>query len=681
MCGIFGVAIRSGSGFEKTFVVKCVRELALLAAARGRDSSGFAFRGGVSGSIDIFKGDVPIGELLKNRDLKERIDALANSYREPSGQSAAVIGHSRLVTNGSQLRNDNNQPVAKDGVVGILNGIIVNDYDLWNRHPEIQQSYDVDTEVMLALIRYYIKSGWSLEAAISRTINEVIGMISAAFLFDDSDDLALTTSNGSLYSLTDESSFFAFASEEYFLRTLARRAGISEMGRFLVQKIPPLTGMILNLDSYQLRSFSYSNEPKKDAASDASESRSAIRIGTITRQHERRELILDPAEIAADPIAEVEKALLEYNVEPIAALRRCTRCILPETFPFIEFDEHGVCNYCRNYKIRNDPKPLEELLELVKPYRSSDGSPDCLVPYSGGRDSTFTLHFVKRVLGMNPIAFTYDWGMVNDLARRNTARVCGKLGVEHIFRAADLWWKRENVRRNILAWLRKPHLGMVPMFMAGDKYFYYYTHQIKKQTGLRLNIWGINPLENTEFKVGFLGVPPDHDKRHIYSLSAQRQVKLFAHMGRIVAANPRYLNRSVWNSAGGFLWRSVLPKRDYAHLFDYHRWDECEIESVLEEYDWEHAIDTRGTWRIGDATAPFYNYIYCTVAGFTEHDTFRSNQIREGMMDRKEALELLVEENRPRYPSLKWYMSILGLDFASTIKTINAIPKLYKADQ
>jgi hypothetical protein len=148
-------------------------------------------------------------------------------------------------------------------------------------------------------------------------------------------------------------------------------------------------------------------------------------------------------------------------------------------------------------------------------------------------------------------------------------------------------------------------------------------------------------------------------------------------MAGIFARNLRYLNRSLWNSAGGFVWRSVLPKRDYFHLFDFHRWDEPELETVLEEYDWEHAIDTPGTWRIGDATAPFYNYIYCTVAGFSEHDTFRSNQIREGMISREEAMRLLVVENRPRYPSLKWYTSILGLDFSDTIKTINAIPKLY----
>jgi hypothetical protein len=269
--------------------------------------------------------------------------------------------------------------------------------------------------------------------------------------------------------------------------------------------------------------------------------------------------------------------------------------------------------------------------------------------------------------------------MVTDLARRNIARVCGKLGVENILVSADIAWKRENIRKNILAWLRKPNLGMIPLFMAGDKYFYYYADQVKKQTGIKLNIWGINPLENTDFKVGFLGVPPDHQKKRIYSLSAKRQLKLFRGVGESILGNPGYLNRSVWDTLGSFISRSIIPHRDYYHMYDYVRWDEQEIEKlVLQEYHWETAIDTRTTWRIGDGTAAFYNYIYYTVAGFSEYDTFRSNQIREGMLNREEGMLRVMEENRPRYPSIKWYTDIVGLDFTETIKRINAVPKLYR---
>jgi len=328
--------------------------------------------------------------------------------------------------------------------------------------------------------------------------------------------------------------------------------------------------------------------------------------------------------------------------------------------------------------IKNQPKPIDELCRIVAPYRRKDGRHDCIIPYSGGRDSTHTLHVAKNVLKLNPIAFTYDWGMVNDLARRNIARVCGKLKVENIIVAADISWKRENIRKNILAWLKRPDVGMIPLFMAGDKFFFYFTDQVKKRTGIRLNIWGINPLENTDFKVGFLGVPPDHEKERIYSLSAGRKGRLIWNIGKRFIANTAYLNGSLLDTFGSFVSRSIVPHRDYYHLYDYYRWDEEEVERLVrEEYQWETAIDTRTTWRIGDGTAAFYNYIYYTVAGFSEYDTFRSNQIREGALSRDQGLRLIEDENRARYASIKWYTEIVGIDFELAIKTINAIPKLY----
>ncbi len=64
------------------------------------------------------------------------------------------------------------------------------------------------------------------------------------------------------------------------------------------------------------------------------------------------------------------------------------------------------------------------------------------------------------------------------------------------------------------------------------------------------------------------------------------------------------------------------------------------------------------------------------MAGFTEHDTFRSNQIREGDLTREEALEMVMEENIPRYPNIKWYLDALGMDFKEVILAINSIKKI-----
>ena len=66
------------------------------------------------------------------------------------------------------------------------------------------------------------------------------------------------------------------------------------------------------------------------------------------------------------------------------------------------------------------------------------------------------------------------------------------------------------------------------------------------------------------------------------------------------------------------------------------------------------------------------------MAGFSEYDSFRSNQIREGVLSREKGLELIKKENIPRYENIRWYLDIIGLDFETTIKVINNIPKLYR---
>ena len=67
---------------------------------------------------------------------------------------------------------------------------------------------------------------------------------------------------------------------------------------------------------------------------------------------------------------------------------------------------------------------------------------------------------------MIPITYTYDWGMVTDLGRRNISRMCAELKVENIIIAADISKKRRNIAMNLKAWLKCPHLGMVSIFTA-----------------------------------------------------------------------------------------------------------------------------------------------------------------------------------------------------------------------
>jgi hypothetical protein len=263
------------------------------------------------------------------------------------------------------------------------------------------------------------------------------------------------------------------------------------------------------------------------------------------------------------------------------------------------------------------------------------------------------------------------------LGRRNISRMSAALGVENIIVADDIAKKRHNIAMNLAAWLKSPNLGMISILTAGDKHFFKHVETIKAQTGISLNLWGINPLEVTHFKAGFLGVPPDFEEKRVYAHGAMKQLRYQFLRLRAMLQSPGYFNSSLWDTLSGEYYRSFTEKTDYFHIFDYWRWDEVEIDTALAKYDWERAPDTNTTWRIGDGTAAFYNYIYYTVAGFTEHDTFRSNQIREGDLNREQALAMVEDENQPRYPNIKWYLDALGMDFKDVIRTVNAIPRLF----
>ncbi len=369
-------------------------------------------------------------------------------------------------------------------------------------------------------------------------------------------------------------------------------------------------------------------------------------------------------------------------------LKRCTRCLLPETMPYIGFDEKGVCSYCRDYETRgNYLKGEKALEEFISQYRNNSGEPDVLIGFSGGRDSAFGLDYIKNTLGLHPITFTYDWGMVNDLARRNQARVVGKLGIEHIVISADIRTKRLNIRKNLKAWLKRPDLGMVPILMAGDKQFYYYFHKVRKQTGIKLFIFcgGYEGEEGTGlFKYGFCNVTTQGNKnalKRMTGISKKNKFKIMYYYLKQFIRNPAYINRSIIDTLFAFYSSYVLTD-DYLYLFHYLDWDEKTIlNTIVEKFNWEKETDTIATWRTDDGTAAFYNYIYLTMAGFTEFDIFRSHQIREGKLTRDQAYGIIKEENKPRFKSIEWYGQAIDVDMNKAIEVINKAKKLYQPPQ
>lgn len=639
MCGILGVFARPDAAVPPALLRRSLRRLFLLSETRGREAAGLAVRS--KNALRIHKVPFPASAMVRTPEYRRLIDGALERF--PS-EPLAIIGHSRLVTNGSQLDAANNQPVARDGVVVVHNGIVVNHASLWARSLDARPGADVDSEVIAALLAQHRRALHSVVAATRETFSALEGTASIAAFFEGEAKAVLATNTGSLYVCRrPDDSVVLFASEAVILdRLLGRRALQSALGRVEISQLKAGHGLCLGLEGSDPEGF---------------------KLGSVPRRPDT------PMPIRVRLNRDVQPAG-PPRMEP--DLRRCSRCVLPETMPYIRFDEDGVCSYCRGY-VPHRAKGEDALLELLARYRSRDGSPDCILAFSGGRDSCYALHRLRADYGMTPVAMTYDWGMVTDLARRNQARLCGRLGVEHIIVSADIAWKRSNIGKNIRAWLKRPRLGMVPLFMAGDKFFFYYMNKVRKQVGVELAMFCVNPFEDAVFKHGFAGI---RDAEY-YDFSLSQKLQIAGYYGREYLLNPAYVNSSLLDTAAAYL-HSYFGPHNWDMFFDYLAFDEDEVaETLVSEYDWELDPYTRTTWRIGDGSAPFYNYIYHTVAGLTEHDTFRSAQVREGLLDRNQALALVQEDNQPRLESMREYLELVGVDYERAKATIDAMPKLY----
>jgi N-acetyl sugar amidotransferase len=118
-------------------------------------------------------------------------------------------------------------------------------------------------------------------------------------------------------------------------------------------------------------------------------------------------------------------------------LQSCVQCVLDTSEPMIQFDEKGVCNYCRQYKEEHRPKlksekekkvEFERLVEKIR--ASGKGRQyDCIIGLSGGVDSSYVAWLVKNQ-GLRPLAVHFDNGWNSELAVSNIEQICSRLDIE-----------------------------------------------------------------------------------------------------------------------------------------------------------------------------------------------------------------------------------------------------------
>lgn len=165
----------------------------------------------------------------------------------------------------------------------------------------------------------------------------------------------------------------------------------------------------------------------------------------------------------------------------------CTRCLYPSTKPDLSFDERGVCSACVSFEKRTDvdwEARHAEFKTIVDRYRVKDGSNyDCLIPVSGGKDSTYQ---VLRVLehGLNPLCVTATTDSLSDIGRRNIENI-KRFGVDYVEVSTNPVVRRRMNKMALtqvgdISWPEHVSIFTIPIRVA-------------VQYGIRLIVWGENP--------------------------------------------------------------------------------------------------------------------------------------------------------------------------------------------
>lgn len=348
-------------------------------------------------------------------------------------------------------------------------------------------------------------------------------------------------------------------------------------------------------------------------------------------------------------------------------LKRCSKCILLETYPGMTFNEKGICNICLT-RGRAKKRGRTELLNSIEPYRNRDSQYDCIVGVSGGRDSAFAAHYAVKVLNLRVLAYTWDNGFMPEQTQENVRNIMDLLGIDHVVEKQD--YVKKNVKRVISSWVYKPSPAMISFFCAGC------------QTGYVRGL--VKTAQNHKIPLVITGSgEPDRsfaDKLLAISTNKKRK-KLSLILGfiREIVRNPYYVLSPGCSIAFAreFLYRYLYkPDLRIVKLFQFLAWDEKTILSVIRnELQWKKPPHSRSNWRSDCKIHLLREYLYRETLGFTKNDELLSSMIRENMITREEALKRLEDENVISEQFLTAFFDELGLNFSDLVIALSEYRK------
>lgn len=305
-------------------------------------------------------------------------------------------------------------------------------------------------------------------------------------------------------------------------------------------------------------------------------------------------------------------------------MKRCLKCIMPETAKGITLDENGLCDLCREHK-DYEPKGKESLIKELEGFIDYDASYNCIVPVSGGRDSSYALYYVKKVLGLKPIAVHSDNDFETDVATRNLEQITKNMDTP-LIRVSS----KTHVLKKIVAEKFKINAPFGPGLVVDQtceacKYgFESAAYNTARDKGIKVIFWGDSQDEST--------TPYHKLVDHVKPSKVQRLLS---------PTFPNYLKYKYYFNVLKSEYGPDSPDGlKEIHLFDYALWDPKIIEDTIQgEMGWSVPEGAATTWRTDCNLVPIVNYLTMKEYGVSKIELGFSNMVRSGKMDRDEAIK------------------------------------------
>jgi N-acetyl sugar amidotransferase len=342
-------------------------------------------------------------------------------------------------------------------------------------------------------------------------------------------------------------------------------------------------------------------------------------------------------------------------------MKYCTNCLLPETHETIEFDEKGVCNICRQIEYKKDKidwdekfKDFERILEV---YRGKNTF-DCIVPFSGGKDSVYTLWMLVKVFKLKCLVVSFDHGFYRPKLLDNRERVFKQLGVESIIYRSNWLTARKTmletlIRKGDFCW--HCHSGI-----------FAYPMQVAINYKVPLVIWGEPQAEYTAYY-------SYEDTLNETEEVDEKRFNRFVNLGITADDMQGMINDPEMDARDlePFRYPKLrdLKKINYRSicLGSYIPWDvKKQVQLIKDELGWEEDLNAGippeyGYEKVECAVQGIRDYLRYIKRGYGRTTHLTTIDIRNKRLTREEGKKLVEEYDGKRPENLDYFLEMLSL--------------------